>query len=158
VQPAGHRGGVTEGPVRVGEAAPVAQAVAGVALLLAAAGARDGHGCPAWHGAAVADSAGARFPEVPELAAVGAAAFQRGAGDPAMTDMAADPVTELDRCRAVGAGPVPGHSGGMERPRAAFGSGLARAGRTAGATGVVSTSNRRSSSTVNPLSLLWIYR
>src|SRR5260370_13216716 len=79
---------------------------------------------------------------MPKLITVRAAAFQRGAGDPAMTDMAAGPVTALDRCRAVEAGPVSGHSGGMERPRAAFGSGLARAGLTAGATGVVSTSNK----------------
>ncbi len=79
---------------------------------------------------------------MPEPAAVRAAAFQRGAGDPPVTDVAADPVTEFDRCRAVEAGPVSGHSGGMERPRAAFGSGLARAGLTAGDTGVVSTSNK----------------
>jgi hypothetical protein len=59
VQPAGHRGGVTEGPVRVGQAAPVAQALPGVAPLLAAAGAGDCLGWPARHGATSADSAGA---------------------------------------------------------------------------------------------------
>ena len=59
-----------------------------------------------------------------------------------MTDVAADPVTELHRRRAIGTGPVAGHSGGMDRPRAAFGSALVRSGLTAAATGVVSTSNR----------------
>ncbi len=116
MQPAGHRGGVAEGPVRVGEAAPVAQALPGGAPLLAAAGAGDGLGCPARHGATSADSAGAGFPEVPQLAAVRAAAFQRGAGDPAMTAVAADPVTELDRCRVVEAGPVPGPAAAWTAP------------------------------------------
>src|SRR5260370_27276926 len=79
---------------------------------------------------------------MPKLITVRAAAFQRGAGDPAMTDVAADPVTELNRCRTVEAGPVSGHSGGMERPRAPFGSGLPRAGLKGSDTGVVSNPNK----------------
>ena len=58
--------------------------------------------------------------------------------------MAAVPVPELDQGRAVRAGPV-AHSGGGDRPRAAWGSALVGIGLAAcWVTGVVSTSIRSS--------------
>src|SRR5665648_1241253 len=65
-----------------------------------------------------------------------------GAPGAAVTEVAAVPVAELHRRRAIQAGAVTAHSGGIERPRATFGSTFALTGLATRATGVVSTSIR----------------
>jgi len=105
--------------------------VAGVAALLAALTAGDGLG-RAGNGRTVADRADSRRAETPEAAASRAGALERFARRPPVTGVAQVPVAELDRCAAPGAGRVRAHSGGSDRPRAAFGSSLAGLAGTAG--------------------------
>ena len=88
-------------------------------------------------GAAARDAGRARPRrlQVPQLPAPRAGPFGRGPVDAALASMASVPVAELDRSRAVHAGRIVGHSGGIERPRAALGSGLVLAGRASAANG-----------------------
>src|SRR5665647_1679449 len=140
--PCGHRRGVAQGPVGIGEHAPVAQTEPHVAPLLPAdpASARLGH--RRWCVRAPAGGAPVVLTQVPQLPAAGTGAHEGGAPSTAVTDVAAVPFAELHRRRAVQAGAVAAHSGGIERPRATFGSTVVLTGLATRATGVVSTSIR----------------